>query len=273
MTPERPSDPEPLQLELASGPVMISDHGPDGGRAGTLPILAVHGLPGSHRDYRWLGAALEPTTRFIRVDLPGFGGTPLETAASPTIPGRAAILPQILDALSIDRACILGHSMGGPVALAAAVRSPDRFPALALLASVGLRRHRLLRRSPGSGLWAAGMKHPLLARPMLGAFRRGLKAMGFPGSYTDLGLIHLASCVAAVSFEAIATLATETTTPTYLAWANDDPFIESEIFEEMAAALPEGPRETWTTGGHNIQKSRALEIRDSLLPWISSLTV
>jgi pimeloyl-ACP methyl ester carboxylesterase len=46
---------------------------------------------------------------------------------------------------------LLGHSMGGPVALAAAAHAPERVAGLALIASVGLRPHRLIRQFPVAG--------------------------------------------------------------------------------------------------------------------------
>ena len=45
---------------------------------GTGPVvLAIHGCPGSVRDWRWLGHPLASHFRLIRLDLPGFGETPL----------------------------------------------------------------------------------------------------------------------------------------------------------------------------------------------------
>ncbi|MDF1562774.1 MAG: alpha/beta hydrolase [Deltaproteobacteria bacterium] len=269
MHPERPSDPEPRVLSLSCGPVSLTDRGES--PEGALPVLALHGLPGTVRDFRWLGAALEPHLRFVRVDLAGFGGTPIASAPLATIEGRAAFLPELLDALEIERACILGHSMGGPVALAAAQRWPERFPALALLASVGLRPHRLFRSLPMPGAFALGLRTPLLGWPLRRFYRRGLGSAGFRGHYTDESLIHLATSVAAVSFESIAGMVRGLTAPTLTAWAGDDPFIEAEIFEELDAALPEGPRLVFGAGGHNLQKSQAVEIAEALRAWLAAL--
>ena len=41
-------------------------------------------------------------------------------------------------------------------------------------------------------------------------------------------------------------------------------FIEAAVFEEHAAKLPAGPRLRWPTGGHNIQKSQAVELAEAL---------
>jgi len=89
MTPERPHDPEPQSLGVHSLPVTHTDEG-------TRPpaIVLVHGLPGSVRDFRWLGAALRelaPEARVVRLDMPGFGGTDVRLGGAMTIEERAAL--------------------------------------------------------------------------------------------------------------------------------------------------------------------------------------
>lgn len=37
-------------------------------------VVTVHGCPGTHRDYRYLGPYLEPNFMTMRLDVPGFGG-------------------------------------------------------------------------------------------------------------------------------------------------------------------------------------------------------
>ena len=68
--PETPSDPPVLTLQLPGGPVGYTDVG-DG-----PVVVALHGAPGSVRDWRWLGPLLEPRIRLVRVDMPGYGDTP-----------------------------------------------------------------------------------------------------------------------------------------------------------------------------------------------------
>ena len=53
--------------------------------------------------------------------------------------------------------------------------------------------------------------------------------------------------------------------PTLSAWAEDDTFIERAVFEEHAAKLPAGPRLTFPRGGHNVQKSHAVELAAGLI--------
>lgn len=262
MTPATPSDPVVRTLAIRGGTLTATD-------VGEGPVLvAVHGLPGSVRDFRWLGAAVEPHLRLVRLDLPASGGTPLATLPSPHVRDRAEVVVRALDALDIAEAAVLGHSMGGPVALAAAARWPDRFSHLVLLASVGTRMHRGYRRIPRPRAFAHLLAAPGIGRLLLPAYRRAMRSVGFPGDYSRDELSHMNRCVAAVCFADNRHDAAEVRAPTMVAWANDDPMVEPAVSRELADAVPAGPRLSFATGGHNIQKSHALEIADALVSWL-----
>jgi pimeloyl-ACP methyl ester carboxylesterase len=258
-TPAAPRDAEPRSAGEPGRQFTYTDEG-------TGPVIvAVHGLPGSRRDYRWLGAALPDGVRFVCLDLPGFGGTPLSTEARPGIEARGAFVAGALAALGIRRCLLVGHSMGGAVALSAAVQASDRVAALGLLASIGLRPHLLLRRFVGLHAFARAVDLPLVRRPTLGFLKAVFRRLGFPAQTPGTEVAHTLRCVAAVDFRVQARNTARLSVPTLAAWAGDDPFIERAVFEEHAAALPHGPRLTWPTGGHNIQKSQAVELASALV--------
>lgn len=247
-------------LETPIGPVHVADVG-----VGPV-VLALHGVPGSHRDFRWLGSAVETELRLVRPDLPGFGHTPLSTLSARSSAERASIVPTILDALGIDRCVLLGHSVGGAVAIAAATRFPDRVAGLALVSSPGPRPHRTYRmvrpRAMSSILdWSLGRWVFWRILPF------GFALAGFPRSLEPASLVHTLHCFAATDFDALGREIRALTLPTLVAWANDDPMIESAIFGELADAAPAGPRLGFDTGGHNIQKSHAIELGEALVPF------
>ncbi len=253
-----PSDPPRRTARLRDGgPFSYTDEG-----AGPA-VVAVHGLPGSARDFRWLAAALTGV-RVVRLELPGFGETPLATAPGPSLAARGAFVVSALEALGVERCVLLGHSMGGGVALAAAVQAPARVAALGLIASIGLRPHRMFRRLRAPRLFAAGVDLPLLGPPVRALLWRAFRALGFPAQTTTAEVAHTLRCVAATRFEDQAAHVAALRQPTLLAWADDDAFIEPAVFEQLAAALPAGPRLRWPTGGHNLQKSHAEELARAL---------
>ena len=61
------------------------------------------------------------------------------------------------------------------------------------------------------------------------------------------------------------------TQSTLVGWADDDPLIEGELVSEMADVAPEGPRLRYTSGGHNIQKTQAIELGGALVNWVRGL--
>ena len=112
--------------------------------AGTGPaVVAVHGLGGTKGSFLPTVAALSESFRVIAADLPGFGDSdkPIGASYDPRFFARAVI--DLLDALELDRAHLIGNSLGGRVALEVGLAHPDRVDRLALLApSLAWRRGR-----------------------------------------------------------------------------------------------------------------------------------
>jgi pimeloyl-ACP methyl ester carboxylesterase len=262
--PATPRDAEPRSAGEPGRQFTYTDEG-----SGPV-IVAVHGLPGSTRDFRWLAAALPDSIRFVRLDLPGFGGTPLSSGARPGIDARGAFVAGALAALGIRRCLLVGHSMGGAVALSAAVQASNRVAALGLLASIGLRPHLLLRRFVGVHAFARAVDLPLVRRPTLALLKTVFRRLGFSALTPEREVAHTLRCVSAVDFQVQADNTARLSVPVLAAWAKDDPFIERAVFEEHAAALPPGPRLTWPSGGHNIQKSQAVELASALVELASA---
>lgn len=99
------------------------------------PIVFVHGV-GMNKDV-WAPQleAFATTHRVVAYDMLGHGGSRLPPA-EPTLSDYADQLRRLLDALSIDRAIIVGHSMGALVALAFAMAHPGRVLRLVALNAV-----------------------------------------------------------------------------------------------------------------------------------------
>jgi pimeloyl-ACP methyl ester carboxylesterase len=96
------------------------------------PLVLVHGAGGSHR--HWPAEALAiPGRRVIAVDLPGHGDSP--GPARRAVADYARDLLAFLDALGLARAVVIGHSMGGAIALSLALDSPDRVAGIGLVST------------------------------------------------------------------------------------------------------------------------------------------
>jgi len=97
------------------------------------PLLLVHGLGGSAANWLALAPLLLPGRRLIVPDLPGHGGSdPLPAAARLT--AYADALAPLLD----GPAGVVGHSLGGAIALRLAIRRPRLVSALVLAGAAGI---------------------------------------------------------------------------------------------------------------------------------------
>jgi pimeloyl-ACP methyl ester carboxylesterase len=99
-------------------------------------FVVAHGYIGRSRIYLLLLGLLARWFKVVGVDLAGHGGTSPLKGKLNTIDGYADLLLCTMDALGIERAIIVGHSLGGQVAAAAVSRSPDRCIAQGLVNAI-----------------------------------------------------------------------------------------------------------------------------------------
>ncbi len=139
-----------------------------------LPLLLLHGVGDNALDWQWVMPTLARHHRVYAPDLPGSGGSskPPAQRYSPAFFER--FVGAFLDALGVDRAAIVGNSLGGLAGLRFALAEPERVAALVLVDSAGLgRRVSPALRSlslPGYGRLAVawGKKRPGAAQRVLG---------------------------------------------------------------------------------------------------------
>ncbi|MEP7284986.1 MAG: alpha/beta fold hydrolase [Chloroflexota bacterium] len=98
------------------------------------PVVLLHGFPFSSAIWQTQQQGLSNDYRVIALDLRGHGASPapegtydMETMAQDVL--------TLLDSLDVERAAIIGHSMGGYVTLALWRLAPERFSALGLISS------------------------------------------------------------------------------------------------------------------------------------------
>jgi pimeloyl-ACP methyl ester carboxylesterase len=121
------------------------------------PLVLLHGLGATKAEFLPTVPALAPGFRTIAVDLPGFGDSDKPFPAAYNARFFARWVEALLDALGLDRVHLLGHSMGGRVAIEVGMRHPDRIKRLVLMTP----SMAWLAQRP----WASALK---LVRPELG---------------------------------------------------------------------------------------------------------
>lgn len=99
------------------------------------PIVMIHGLAGQLRNFaRPMVDDLARDHRVIRVDRPGSGYSPRSASTSARLRVQAETIAELIRILKLDRPLIVGHSLGGALALAIALNHPDVVGGLALIA-------------------------------------------------------------------------------------------------------------------------------------------
>lgn len=104
------------------------------------PLVLIHGLAEGSHTWQTALPRLARNHRIIAVDLIGHGRSAKPELADYSIPGMAAHVRDLLRLLEIENATIVGHSLGGGIAMQVSYLWPELAGRLVLVASGGLGR-------------------------------------------------------------------------------------------------------------------------------------
>ncbi len=214
-----------------SGPAVVAEDVGDG-----PPLILLHGLAGSARWWTRNIPGLSRSFRVLAIDLPGFGTSPRGQRL--ILDEAAGVVAATMDRLGIERASVIGHSMGGLIAGGLAADQPERVDRLVLVdaAFLSLRRSAVQTVSgPAVTLrWTAPSLLPLVVRD-------GLRS----------GPVRLASAsIQLVRADWEAKLP-RIAAPTLVIWGEHDRICPLTIGQRIVASIP-GSRLVVVTGAaHN----------------------
>ncbi len=177
------------ELEIAGRGLNFAEAG-----GGSRAFVLIHGMGGCWQHWRETIPSLAQRGRVLSIDLPGFGRSQLP-ADGVSLDGYADAAAALCRALEVEEAVVLGHSMGGPIALRLATRHEDLTAALVLVAGsidtfsavLGLRATaRLALRRPRetaatlTEVLTAGIRTPRLLQRQIVARGRLRQALLWP---------------------------------------------------------------------------------------------
>lgn len=287
-TPRPPQLPEPQFVEVDGKCVLkYVDFAPESGAMtkDTPTVVLIHGAPGTYKDFRYLMPLLSKNARVIGVNLPGFDGSDVLDSDNyyhhiSTVPSVQSTLEGIAKICRADEnVFVLGHSFGGHAAMHFAGLNAEQqhvnLRGMFLLASAGFKPHRALVPSANEVMLQLLRSNV----PMLERVGKAIvhfvytKHLGFPDNgpkeYFAAGIVRCATADFALFREHLERTSTEL--PSFLAWAQDDAFMEETIFHDVSAACHPGPRFEFQQGGHNVQKTKADFLAVEMAKWMESV--
>ena len=104
--------------------------------SGPAAAVLIHGFLGHTYSFRYLIPELAKDRRVVAVDLKGSGYSGRPQKGDYSLTEQARLVIRLMDKLGIDRASVVGHSLGGEVAMRLAANWPERVEKLVLAASV-----------------------------------------------------------------------------------------------------------------------------------------
>lgn len=220
------------------------------------PLVLLHGLAERRQVFDRLLPLLTPRLRIVAIDLPGFGG-------SPPLPGGgfelAAVCERVeaaIGELGIVRPALLGHSLGGGVAVRFAADRPGALRALTLIAPAGLIATGAVRSS-----WRHPRRHALgralirVATPLVASQSRlreraFARVVGDPATIDRelarellMGAAQGRSTPAAgieIVYAGLRDRVAALTLPTLVVWGGRDRVVSPHYAELLRDALPDG---------------------------------
>ena len=117
-----------------------------------LPLILIHGMGSAATAWQLVVPELSKKHRVITVDLPGHGETQLPAGLDMSPKSLAEYVLETMDSLKIDKAHLVGNSLGGWTALELAAMKPERVASILGLAPAGLWLAPFNVRYPGTAI-------------------------------------------------------------------------------------------------------------------------
>lgn len=260
---------------------MVHGHRVSYVRAGSGPVLLLlHGIGNNCQTWAAVAGRLAETHTVIAPDLMGHGASD-KPRGDYSVAGHANVVRDLMSVLDIEQATVVGHSLGGGIALQFAYQFPERCERLALVSSGGLGSevHFLLRAAtlPGSEFVLPLIAHARL-RAAGEAVGRALQTFGLRagpdvaelargyGSLSDAGarsaFIHTLRAVIDPTGQRVSAtdrLYLAQDMPTLIVWGRRDPIIPATHAGTAHQAMPGSRLALLDDSGHFPQLDDPLE--------------
>jgi len=125
-------DEEVKKISIANEKIAFTDEG-----SGEKTLVFIHGLSSNLKSWYKNVSALKADYRCIALDLPGYGKS-TKNSTTYSLKDYAGFLNSFIEIKTLTNVVLLGHSMGGQVAVITVLDAPENFINLVLVASAGI---------------------------------------------------------------------------------------------------------------------------------------
>jgi 4,5:9,10-diseco-3-hydroxy-5,9,17-trioxoandrosta-1(10),2-diene-4-oate hydrolase len=223
------------------------------------PVLCLHAIGHGARDFEPIANLIGDAFEIIALDWPGQGLSPAD-GKTPSAAHYETLLKSAMDGLKLDRAILIGNSIGGAAALRLAAAAPERVAALVLCDTGGLAALTPLARFlilKNAAFFAAGERR---AKWFARAFRFYYRWIVLPraraqaeriiaSGYEIAGVLRKAWEGFAQTDADIRELVPRVKCPVFVAWAKSDRVIAWSLCAKAARRFPD-VRIEFFRGGH-----------------------
>jgi len=230
------------------------------------PIVFIHGLSGSWQNWLENIPEFAQDHRVIAVDLPGFGESELPPEDI-TIPGYGRFVDAFLSEIGVERASLVGNSMGGFIAAETSIAHANRVDKLVLVSAAGLvrvgnRQLYALERAarlfhPMTAAFLARREHlvrrPKLRKRMLYGIVRYPERIAPELCYevaSGAGKPGFLDALQAIMDYDFRERLPEIEDPTLIVWGRDDRIVPVSGAYEYEQLIPDTRLEVWEDTGH-----------------------
>lgn len=236
------------------------------------PLLLIHGLGATHADWEAQIAFFSRIFRVIAPDLRGHGAS--DQSAPYSVERFAADLLQLVEQLHLGAHALVGHSMGGAVAMQMAILRPERIVKLVLSNTLPDFRPKnwAQRRMLLSRLWTAKLfGNALLARRMVEQMLPGAEHQELRKSLAERNgrtarEVYTASLQALAGWS-VADKLQWLRMPT-LVLSSEHDYFPHALAQQFSDALPDGRCRNFEGAHHGLPMERADEFNRSVLDFL-----
>ena len=248
--------------------------------AGT-PVVLLHGYGESILSWQGVFDRLARDAEVIALDLPGFGLSS-KPASGYTADSMATVVSEFLDRLDLRRVVLVGHSLGGVVATAMAVRDPSRVLGLALVDPALIAPWALAETSDSSltgASWRRVVAQYELVRGRFSSVHDGnwmaedSEAAAYQPSGDPAYAIALTAVLREFDFAFLTPEgARRLTMPVKLIWGALDPVIPVQTGYALAERLPAATLVVLPRTWHRPQTERPTEVAHILTAFVRAVS-